>query len=144
MIDSSGNEKRHSPERMDRSLQQIVSQHGNILSLRHGLERAVRRADMDAIERGLLQLSGAIEAHFELEEGAYYPPAVPVESAAGDTLLSLVDEHERLRTELRTLGSLLSDGREKDFGRALEAFSSALTDHEVREEKAMRDLASLR
>lgn len=134
----------HSPERMRRSLCQIVEQHGSILILRQALENAVRSGDADAAARCLQRLSGAVEAHFELEEGAYYPPAVPVEGGAADTLLSFIEEHERLRVELRTLHSLLDDARSEDFKRAFDAFSSALTDHEAREEKSMQELANLR
>ena len=134
----------HSAERVHRSLERIVEQHAKILSLRRVVEGALGRSDTAAVRESLQQLAGTIEAHFELEECSYYPAGIPVENPVADTLQSFIEEHERLRTELQTLGSLLAAERSEDFKRAFDAFCSTLADHEAREEKAMSDLAGMR
>ena len=131
-------------ERVRLSLQRIGEQHGKILALRRTVESAVSRGDADAIADGIQRLSGTVEAHFELEERAYYPPDVPMEDPVADTLLSFIDQHESLRTELQTLRSLVAARRFDDFKSAFDAFCSTLADHEAREEKVISDLAGLR
>ena len=122
--------------RAARSQRRISEQHLHLGQLESELQSALGRGDDDGTAHAFRQLAGAIDAHFELEERAYYPdPNGDAELAA--TFEGLVGEHAELRGELERLREVLTEGNLHAFSSAFHAFSTALGEHEAEEEKAM-------
>jgi hypothetical protein len=131
----------HSIERMQRSERQIAEQHSALDRLQVDLQRALEDgADRD-VEAALRALEGAVVAHFELEEHAYYPDPAGLPADTAEALRALEGEHEQLRAELEDLRRAYEGEGLPALRTAFSIFATALAEHETREEKLMERLS---
>lgn len=126
---------------MSRSRRQIAEQHAALDDLQVDVQRALDAGGANAIEDGLRALSGALEAHFELEERAYYPDRSSIGSDFAERLDELEGEHQQLRAELDDLRTAVVEGDVPALRSLFSVFAVALATHEAQEEKVMADLA---
>jgi hypothetical protein len=132
----------HSPERLQRSQQKILEQHSNLDALQLDVQVALADGDRASVELALRSFSGAVEAHFDLEESAYFPERSHLADDLGAVLEKLIDDHESLREHLRELRHTLEHDGLPALRGSYDSFILALDDHEAREEKAMELIAS--
>jgi hypothetical protein len=132
----------HSPERVQRSQQKILEQHANLDALQLDVQVALADGDRESVELALRAFSGAVEAHFDLEESAYFPERTHLADDLAAALDKLMDDHESLRERLRELRHTLDHDGIPALRGAYDPFISALDDHEAREEKAIELIAS--
>lgn len=135
------NHPHHSTERLTRSRRQIEEQHAALDRLQVDLQHALDDGAPRGIEDALRALAGAVEAHFELEEHAYYPDPARLAPEPGSELRALEGEHEQLRAELDDLREALEREGVPALRAAFSIFATALAEHEAREEKLMARLA---
>jgi len=126
-----------SPERLQRSQQKILEQHEHLDALQLDLRVALDAGDVAAAERTLGSFSGAVEAHFELEESAYFPEQSALPDDAAARFDGLMGDHETLRQRLAGLRERLAKEGVDALRASFDSFVSDLEDHEAREEKAM-------
>jgi len=131
-------------ERVRRSRRQIAEQHASLDRLQTDVQRSLEHGDADGIRSALRALTGSVEAHFELEEHAYYPAADQLSAGQAQTLEALLADHEHLRAELDDLEHALDHEDVPGLRTAYSIFATALADHETREEKLMEEVASER
>jgi len=131
----------NSAERLHRSQRQIAEQHEALDRLQTDMQRALDEGALPAIRDALRALSGAAEAHFELEEHAYYPGRSGLSGTFVRRLDELEADHEQLRAELDDLRSALEREDVPNLRAAFSIFATALAEHEASEEKLMEQLA---
>lgn len=127
--------------RLARASKRIAEQHLALTKLEEEVRRAITQGDAAQTGSALVQLEGTLEAHFELEERAYYPIADGLDAGTAERFLALRDEHELLR---EGLGELRDGLKQEGLGgllRTFTAFARDLADHERREESLMEDLS---
>ena len=105
------------------------------------VRRAITEGDAEETGSALVQLEGTLEAHFELEERAYYPIADGLDARTAERFEQLRDDHQRLREGLGGLRDGLKQEGLTGFLRAFSAFAHDLADHERCEEALMAELS---
>lgn len=131
----------HSLERIQRSERQIAEQHAALDRLQVDLQRALENGAERGVEEALRALEGAVVAHFELEEHAYYPDPEALPAGPAEALRALEGEHEQLRAELEDLRRAFEGEGLPALRTAFSIFATALAEHETREEKLMERLS---
>jgi iron-sulfur cluster repair protein YtfE (RIC family) len=126
--------------RLKRASIKIADQHREISHLEEGVRIAITDRDPVQTESALVKLEGALEAHFDLEERAYYPIADGLEADAIERFRALRQDHQQLREDLADLRDGLKQEGLGTFMRAFSAFAHDLADHEGREETLMEEL----
>lgn len=134
--------KAHSPERLQRSQQKILEQHAHLDAQQLDVRVALADGDVVAAEHALRAFGGAVEAHFALEESAYYPETSALDADLAAILGELMTDHETMRDQIGELRRALQEGGLPALRDAFDAFISTLDDHETREEKTMELIAS--
>lgn len=126
--------------RLRRAARQMGEQHiqlGEILGALEPAVREQRRAEAVALFERYRE---ALEAHFSLEEGVFFPALHGLHPEHGRELELLGHEHAGLKAQIERLSGLVE--RDFDaFGPALHALTRALESHEAREEKLARALS---
>lgn len=126
--------------RLKRASNKISEQHRELTLLEDRVREAITDRDEVATESALVKLEGALEAHFELEERAYYPVADRFDDATQERFRRLRDDHQTLRDDLGDLRDELKQSGLRAFLRAFTTFGHDLADHEQREEALMKEL----
>jgi hypothetical protein len=120
--------------RLRRARRQIVDQHRHLKPIRKELDDAVARgASADALT-AFDRFRAALDEHFALEEGVFFPALHGLHRECEVALRGLAREHEQLLADLDRLRDRLDSG---DIARSkplLDALGTALGDHERREE----------
>lgn len=135
-----GNQDRGDQHRLARASNKIAEQHRELQNLEEDVRIAITDRDAIATESALVKLEGALEAHFELEERAYYPIADGLEEAMAARFGELRRDHQGLREDLGDLRDELKQQGLTGFMRSFSAFAHDLAGHEQREEALMREL----
>lgn len=138
---SDTDESSRSRHRLARSRMQIADQHAGLDGLQVEVQRALDEGDRASIEDAVRALSGALEAHFSLEERAYYPDRATIDAGLANRFDEFEGEHEQLRAELDDLRAAVVRGDMPALGGLFSIFAVALAQHEADEEKTMADLA---
>lgn len=131
----------NSQERLERSQRQIAEQHEALDRLQADVQRALEDGGLPAIQESLRALAGAVEAHFELEEHAYYPARSGLSPNFARRLAELESDHEHLRAELEDMRLALVNEGVPALRTAFSIFATAIAEHEAAEEKLMAQLS---
>lgn len=134
-------DQRKSREHFELAMRRVEQQHKNLEALRREVNATIASGVREDIRLSVNGYSGAVEAHFDLEEQAYYPSPADVDSDASANLTALLDDHERLRLDLKQLRELVTGGDLDEFAKAFESFTHDLSEHEAREEATMVHIA---
>ena len=128
--------------RLRRARRQIESQHSHLHTLYESLARAIAKGRVERVRETGAQLLAAIEAHFSLEDGVFFPAVRSLHPQHGEELYELVREHERYRKKLMgMLGDLGTDGLDS-FAAGYRELATSVADHESREERLIGLLTS--
>jgi hypothetical protein len=120
--------------RLRRARRQIVDQHRHLKPIRSELDDAVARgASADALT-ALDHFRAALDEHFALEEGVFFPALHGLHRECELALRGLAREHEQLLADLARLRDRLVSGDIDRSKPLLDAFGAAIGDHERREE----------
>ena len=127
--------------RVKRAARHIGEQHAHIGEIFRTLESAIARGDAAAARQGFERYSGAIDAHFSLEDRVFFPALHGLHPEHAKALEDLTEEHRGFLAELDRLGRELDAGLER-FGAGLAAIALELSVHESREERLVRELGT--
>jgi hypothetical protein len=123
---------RHRVRRVER---QISAQHRHLNPLFAAFEEAMRERAVEPARRAFDRFHDALDAHFSLEDEFFFPALHGLCPERERELAGLSRDHQRLLGELRRLGGQI-EGMALEAGSAtLDAFASALSAHESREEQ---------
>jgi len=121
--------------RLRRARRQIESQHTHLHTLYESLAGAIARASVGSVREIGEQLLAALEAHFSLEDGVFFPAVHSLHPEYRQDLNALIRDHERYRRQLTgMLGGLGSDGLDA-FAAGYRELTASVADHESREER---------
>ncbi|MGH0037195.1 MAG: hemerythrin domain-containing protein [Myxococcota bacterium] len=126
--------------RLERASSKITVQHRELSDLEDGVRMAITDRDEIRTESAFVKLEGALEAHFELEERAYYPSADDLDAATAARFRELRADHQQLREDLSDLRDGLKQDGLDGLLRGFTAFAHDLAHHEEREEVLMEEL----
>ena len=129
--------------RLRRAVRQIASQHEHLRSAHRAVAEAAEAGDIHALELGINRLQGAIDAHFSLEEGVFFPAIHGLHPQSESLLSALVSEHAVQRADLERLRAALGARPLAEFVADYRAFAAVTAEHEAREERLLASLAHL-
>ena len=127
--------------RLRRVSRQIAEQHEHMHELARELEQAFTAQLPDKLKDVLLRFRGAMDAHFALEDGVFFPALHGLHPEQRSELEELSRQHQNFGVEVERLRQLLEEGSLERFGTAFHELLTGLAEHERREEKMVRSLA---
>jgi hypothetical protein len=127
--------------RMRRALRQIGDQHRQLQEIRGRLRAALAAGDGRELRDAFVRYRHAVGAHFELEDGVFFPALHGLHPEAQERLEALGREHVGLLAALQELAPLVEAGALDGFGAAFDAFGAQMVEHEKREEDLVSRLA---
>ena len=127
--------------RLRRASRQIAAQHKHMRELAVELEQAFREELPDRLKDVLQRFHGAMDAHFALEDGVFFPALHGLHPEQRNELEELSRQHQNFGVELERLRQCLEEGSLERFGTAFHELVRGLAMHEQREEKMVRSLA---
>jgi hypothetical protein len=130
--------------RMRRALRQIGDQHRQLHEIHDRLGAAIASGSRGEAREAFVRYRHAIGAHFELEDGVFFPALHGLHPAEREELEALGRDHDGLLAALARLAPLLEDGASglDRFGTAFDAFRRELGQHEKREESLVSRIAA--
>ena len=120
--------------RMQRETRVISAQHRQLDDFYLRVATAVHGDQPDAARAAFARFADALEAHFALEDGLYFPALRGLQPALGPDLEALCDEHQRLREDLAGVARLVDTGVCAECARPLDRLAGDIAEHEGREE----------
>jgi iron-sulfur cluster repair protein YtfE (RIC family) len=127
--------------RLRRASRQIAEQHKHMRELARELEQALADQLPDKLKDVLLRFRGAMDAHFALEDGVFFPALHGLHPEQRSELEELSRQHQNFGVELERLRQRLEEGSLERFGTAFHELVKGLSLHEQREEKVVRSLS---
>jgi hypothetical protein len=85
----------------------------------------------------------AIDAHFEMEDGVFFPALHGLHPGSGPELELLMGEHEGFRDRFERLRDGITGSSLEAFAEAYREFSRSIGEHEGREERLVASLVDL-
>jgi hypothetical protein len=120
--------------RMRRALRQIGEQHRQLREILDRLQAALASGDRPGLRDAFVRYRHAAGAHFELEDGVFFPALHGLHPEEGEMLELLSGEHVGMLAELQRLAPLVEAQALDGFGAAFSSFRAGLASHEGREE----------
>jgi len=127
--------------RMRRALRQIGEQHRQLHEIHERLVAAVASGERGDARDAFVRFRHAIGAHFELEDGVFFPALHGLHPEEREELEALSRDHAGLLVALQRFMPLLEEAPLGRFGSAFDAFRSDLAQHEKREEALVSRIA---
>ena len=127
--------------RIRRASRQISEQHAHMHGLAGELEQALKEQLPDKLKDVLMRFHAAMEAHFALEDGVFFPALHGLHPEQRNELEELSQQHENFGVEMELLRQCLEEGSLERFGTAFHELLKGMGLHEQREEKVVRSLA---
>ena len=127
--------------RLRRASRQIAEQHKHMRELARELEQALADQLPDKLKDVLLRFRGAMDAHFALEDGVFFPALHGLHPEQRSELEELSRQHQNFGLEMERLRQRLEEGSLERFATAFHALLRGLAVHEQREEKVVRSLS---
>ena len=127
--------------RLRRVSRQIAEQHKHMHELARELEQALADELTDELKDVLLRFRGAMDAHFALEDGVFFPALHGLHPEQRSELEELSRQHQNFGVEIERVSQRLEEGSLERFGTAFHELLRGLALHERREEKMVRALA---
>jgi len=127
--------------RMRRALRQIGEQHRQLHQIQGRLGAAIASGERSDARDAFVRFRHAIGAHFELEDGVFFPALHGLRPEEREELEGLSREHAGLLGALQPLLPLLEEAALERFDAAFAAFRLELAKHEKREEALVSRIA---
>ena len=129
--------------RLRRALRQIGDQHRHMRDMHRVLGQTLADGDRRDARDAFVRYRHAIGAHFELEDEVFFPAIHGLHPEFTEALEALARDHELYLDELKRMSEQLDAETLESFARSFQRFSQALGEHEQREERLVRQVASL-
>ena len=126
---------------MGREARRISSQHRQLDELYAMVEDALRLGEPEAARLAFQRFADALEAHFSLEDGLYFPALHGLRPALAGPLAELAREHVRLREDASAVREHLDRDDLVGAAQALDRLIPALAKHEGVEEQLLAGIA---
>lgn len=126
--------------RVAQESRRISSQHRQLDELHAFVAAALERCDAAAACRCFARFKDALDAHMSLEDELYFPALHGLEPTLEAELASLARDHQRFRSDLRSLVQSFDAGEIGSCQTALDRFVGRFAAHELREEELTRAL----
>ena len=126
--------------RMRRESRVISSQHRQLDDFHARVAGALERDEPDAARAAFARFADALEAHFALEDGLYFPALRGLVPRLAGDLEALCDEHQMLREQVAEVARLVEAGSCAACQRPLDRLAGDLAEHEGREEGLLASL----
>ena len=120
--------------RMQRETRVISAQHRQLDEFYARVASALRADERDTARAAFARFADALEAHFALEDGLYFPALRGLRPALGADLERLCDEHQVLREQLAGVARAIDREAGAESARLLDRLAGELAEHEGREE----------
>ena len=127
--------------RLRRASRQIAVQHQNMRELARELEQALGEKRMDDLKDVLLRFRAAMDAHFALEDGVFFPALHGLHPEQRGELEDLSHQHQSFGVEIERVSQRLEESSLERFETAFHELLSGLASHEKREESLVRAVA---
>jgi len=121
--------------RVKRLAQQTADQHRHLAALHREIDVAFERGALHDARSALDRFEVALAAHFDLEQGFFFPALHGLSPTRSADLEALEREHAGFLAELRALGARIERVSADASREALAQWLVALRDHEKREER---------
>ena len=126
--------------RVRRAARQIAEQHENLERIAQELDGAIGEGGAPRLKDLMLRYSGALDAHFSLEDGVFFPALHGLDPERRTELEVLSREHRDFEAQITGLHGILEAADLPAFGRGFRALIAAMIRHEAQEEKLFRSL----
>jgi hypothetical protein len=127
--------------RMRRALRQMGDQHRGLREIHERLAAALAAGNRREATDAFVRFRHALGAHFELEEGVFFPALHGLHPEEGPDLEALGREHGELLGALQRIAPLLEAAPLEGVGTEFAGFRGELGAHEHREEGLVARLA---
>jgi len=123
--------------RIQRAARKMAEQHQHIHGILRDFDHALADGDRQRVMEVFDSYRSALEAHFSLEEGVFFPGLHGLQPQRSAELDALSQDHESFAAELERLAESIRDVQlERAFGELV----TDLGQHERREEQIVRRL----
>lgn len=126
--------------RIQRAARKMAEQHQHIHGILRDFDHALAGGDRQRVMEVFESYRSALEAHFSLEEGVFFPGLHGLQPQHSAELDALSQDHESFAAELERLAENIRDVQLEGFARAFGELVSDLGQHERREEQIVRRL----
>jgi hypothetical protein len=126
--------------RVRRAVRQMAKQHEHLRALHRALAEAIAGGRVAQIEESVDRLRSAIDAHFSLEDGVFFPAVHGLHPDSAPELHALMREHADYLEDLSRFRDGLATGTTEAFAKRYEALSQSFANHEYREERLIASL----
>jgi hypothetical protein len=130
------------PETTD-GMQRWWQEHSELDALVEVVIEALGRGAISATAGSLEDLTAALDAHFELEESAYFPLVERVSPEQSSALAAARLGHHKIRERLNELRELIESGDLRAARAALDILLERFRAHEIEEAKLIARLEEL-
>jgi iron-sulfur cluster repair protein YtfE (RIC family) len=127
--------------RIQRLAQQTADQHRHLAVLRREIDVAFERGALHDAQSALKRFDLALAAHFELEQGIFFPALHGLAPARVKDLETLEREHTGLLATLRELTARVENVSARASQAALAKWLAGLREHEQREEQLVGEIS---
>jgi iron-sulfur cluster repair protein YtfE (RIC family) len=123
--------------RMKNESRRIAEQHHRLAELRGRVTEEIQARSVAGARSAFTDFSGALEAHFGVEEKIYFPAVRGLDDQLRTAVDGLLAEHRKLRIRVRDLTQRFESGNGFACLVVLQALIDELEEHEQREEAVM-------
>jgi len=127
--------------RLRRASRQIAEQHEYMHELVRELEQALGEERADQLKEVLLRFRAAMEAHFALEDGVFFPALHGLHPEQRSELEELSRQHQNFGVDIGHMSRWLEEDSLERFASAFHELLAGLSVHERREEGVVRAIA---
>lgn len=129
--------------RVKRAARQIADQHQQMEAALRRVEDSLEKGSADDVREHFQSYRGALDAHFSLEDGVFFPALHGLHPDCASELEALAAEHRVFLERLVILRETLEGRGMSAFGHALRRLAAELMAHESREERLVRSVSRL-
>jgi iron-sulfur cluster repair protein YtfE (RIC family) len=119
----------------------ISSQHRQLDTLFRFVAEAVDRRTRAAARAAFARFHDALDAHLSLEESFYFPALHGLHADLTASLTGFVEDHRQIRQEAEACERALVETELPSCADALGRLAETISEHEAREEEALRLVA---
>jgi iron-sulfur cluster repair protein YtfE (RIC family) len=127
--------------RLRRVSRQIAEQHEHMHELVREFEQALKEQLPGKLKDLLQRFRAAMDAHFALEDGVFFPALHGLHPEQRSELEELSRQHQDFGVEIERLRQRLEENSLEVFEAAFRELLQGLASHERREEKVVRSMA---
>lgn len=128
--------------RVKRLVQQTADQHRHLAALRREVDAAFERGALHDAVSAIKRFEVALAAHFELEQGFFFPALHGLSPARSFELEALELEHAGFLGQLRSLEAGIEKVSAQASRDALAHWFVGLREHETREERLVASISN--